>query len=337
MCQDHFIPNPCFGVSRISGGRFFVCRGIRAAGTNKKRISGGRGDYIVNWDAIREEFETTAISLTALAEKYDIKIGTLKSRKSREKWEKRKAAAKKKKAATKRQKVATSGGTKEAKELNGKQELFCIYYIKYFNATKAYLKAYDCAYTTAAVEGHRSLKNPKIIAKIDELKAEQFQEVKLSARDVLQKYIDIAFADITDFVEFGTKKKVTKEIIGYDADDEPIHITTEDDESYFRLKNDDRIDGTIVTEIKEGTTGVSVKLADRMKALEKLEQYTDLLNDRELQLLRIAKTKAETEKIQAETKNEETGSRSVYVVADKNAMREAMEARAAAKRQEAAE
>lgn len=39
-----------------------------------------------NWDEIRKEWETTKITLTALAKKYNVKLGTLKSRKSREKW-----------------------------------------------------------------------------------------------------------------------------------------------------------------------------------------------------------------------------------------------------------
>lgn len=39
-----------------------------------------------NWEEIRQDWETSKISLKALAEKYDVKLGTLKSRRSREKW-----------------------------------------------------------------------------------------------------------------------------------------------------------------------------------------------------------------------------------------------------------
>ena len=42
--------------------------------------------YVMNWDKIRKEYETTKHTLAALAEKYDVKLGTLKSRKSREGW-----------------------------------------------------------------------------------------------------------------------------------------------------------------------------------------------------------------------------------------------------------
>ncbi|WP_243458085.1 terminase small subunit [Sporosarcina sp. Te-1] len=52
----------------------------------------------------------------------------------------------------------------------------------------------------------RLLRNPKISSEIDRLKADQAYELKLDVRDVLQKYIDIAFADITDFATFGKKE-----------------------------------------------------------------------------------------------------------------------------------
>lgn len=64
----------------------------------------------MNWDDIRKEFETSKITLKALAEKHDIKIGTLKSRKSREGWSRdptKKDATKKKKVATKKTKDAS--------------------------------------------------------------------------------------------------------------------------------------------------------------------------------------------------------------------------------------
>ncbi|MCM3179738.1 hypothetical protein [Cytobacillus horneckiae] len=59
----------------------------------------------MNWDDIKREWETTKITLKALAEKHDIKIGTLKSRKSREGWSRdatKKDATKVKKVATKK-------------------------------------------------------------------------------------------------------------------------------------------------------------------------------------------------------------------------------------------
>lgn len=55
-------------------------------------------------------------------------------------------------------------------QFDRKTTAFCLYFVKCFNATRAYLKAYNCSYSTAAVEGCRLLKNPKIKEMIDILK-----------------------------------------------------------------------------------------------------------------------------------------------------------------------
>ena len=57
----------------------------------------------------------------------------------------------------------------ENTELTDKQRLFCIYYIKCFNATKAYQKAYQCDYITAKSNGYRLLTNAYIKQKIERL------------------------------------------------------------------------------------------------------------------------------------------------------------------------
>lgn len=54
----------------------------------------------MSWDEIRNEFETTEITLKALADKYNLKDSTIRSRKNREKWQR--------KNATQRKNVATN-------------------------------------------------------------------------------------------------------------------------------------------------------------------------------------------------------------------------------------
>lgn len=262
-----------------------------------------------NWEQIKNEWETTKITFKSLAEKHNVKEGTLKSRRSREKWSR---DATNKKDATKNDKVATQKKLNETEkkeryepivegeELTDKQRLFCIYYIKYFNATKAYQKAYECAYSTAMVNGHGLLRNTKISAHIDQLKAEQTNELKLNVRDVLQKYIDIAFADITDYVTFGSR-----EIAQKDSDTGEL-LTNENGEpmmdyvSYVDLVDSEKVDGTILTEVKQGREGISVKLADKMKALDMLTKYFDLLSENNQKRLKEEKLKMDIKKAEAE-------------------------------------
>ena len=238
-----------------------------------------------NWEEIQKEWETTKITLAALAEKHGVKLGTLKSRKSREAWSRDPT----KKDATKTQKVATPvkrmhpikkelEPVVESDSLTDKQRLFCIYYIKYFNATKAYQKAYECAYTTAMVEGHRHLRNPKISAVIDRMREEKMSEKKISASDVLQKYIDIAFADIGDYVEVDG---------GYTVKVRPL----------------EDIDASLISELSNTENGIKLKLADKMKALDMLAKFTDLLSVHDKRRLEEEKMKVDIEKAHLELGN----------------------------------
>lgn len=238
-----------------------------------------------NWEQIRAEWETTKITFKALAEKHGVKEGTLKSRRSREKWSR---DATIKKDATNSKKVATVSEKMQPKKeiiepvvesdnLTEKQRLFCIYYIKYFNATKAYQKAYGCDYATAMASGSRLLRNVKISDEIDRMKQEQTNELKLNVRDVLQKYIDIAFADIGDYVELGG------------------------DGMFVKIKPMNEMDTSIISELSNNDNGIKLKLPDKMKALEVLSKYFDMLSDRDKEQLEREKLKAEIAKAKAET------------------------------------
>ncbi|WP_285871232.1 terminase small subunit [Metabacillus litoralis] len=243
-----------------------------------------------NWNEIRKEFESTKITLAALAEKHGVKLGTLKSRKSREGWSRdptKKDATKIEKVATPKKKVATPKVEVPEKEINldnflegteltDKQRLFCLYYVKSFNATQSAINA-GYAPVSAHVEGHRLLKNPKVYAEIKQIKEDMANEVYLEAKDVLDKYIKIAFSDITDFLTFGQKEVQVIGMMGpvFDDDDNPVMQEV----NYVDFKESALVDGTIISEVKQGKDGVSIKLEDRKWALDRLSKYFDLFPD----------------------------------------------------------
>lgn len=88
-------------------------------------------------------------------------------------------------------------------ELTEKQRLFCLYYVRWFNATKAYQKAYGCDYTTAMVNGCKLLSNPKIQTHIQSIKDAKIKQSMYTAEDYFQKMMDIAYSDVTDYMTFG--------------------------------------------------------------------------------------------------------------------------------------
>lgn len=164
--------------------------------------------------------------------------------------------------------------------LTDKQKLFCIYYVKMFNATKAYQKAYECDYEVANKNAYTLMVKHGVKEEIMRLKRHRMSGEFFDKYDVLQKYKDIAFADITEFTTFGTETVKT-------FNDQGEEIEYEVNRVYF--KESSEIDGTLITEVKQGKDGVSIKLADKMKALDFLAKYTDLLNENELKQLKVEK------------------------------------------------
>ncbi|WP_313469826.1 terminase small subunit [Lysinibacillus sp.] len=291
---------------------------------------------MANWDEIKQEWETTKITLADLAEKHDIKLGTLKSRKSREKWSR---------DATKTKKVATIKEDAPMDEvvyfeaegndgLTDKQRLFVAYYVKSWNATKAYQKAYGCAYSTAMVEGSKHLRNPKIREEIVKVRDGLTEDALLDKRTLIQKWIDIAFADITDYVKFGRQEEVVYNDDGQPELDMNGNVKTYAF-NYVHLNESTEIDGSLITEVKQGKDGISVKLADKMKALDFLSKHLDLLNERELKQLQVEQVRMNVNKTKAEVKqitNESQTSSRTIIVNDKEEMRRLMNERANSER-----
>lgn len=174
--------------------------------------------------------------------------------------------------------------------LTEKQRLFCLYYVKCFNATKAYQKAYACSYETAGSNGYALLQNTAIEAEIKRLKQNRMNQALLEPEDILQKYLDIAFADITDFVQFGQEEVQVTTMFGPAKDEDGNPITKW--VNTVKFNSSSQVDGTIITEVKQGKDGASIKLADRMKALDWLANHMDMATEE--QRARIAKMKAET-------------------------------------------
>lgn len=186
----------------------------------------------------------------------------------------------------------------ENSELTDKQRLFCICYVRCFNATKAYQKAYKCSYETAVVAGPRLLGNVRIKNEIHNLKQTRLNREFLSEEDIFQMYMDIAFADITDYVSFGRE---TVEVMGAFG---PVQVKNEKtgkkeilkrEINTIRFKESDSVDGRLISEIKQGKDGASIKLADRMKALQWLSDHMDLATEEQKARIGVLKAKAKVD------------------------------------------
>ncbi|MBQ2801720.1 MAG: terminase small subunit [Lachnospiraceae bacterium] len=239
------------------------------------------------------ELYKAGMKLIDIANKLDIPAGTVRRWKSTYKWDeedksersdKRSERSEKKKQSKKRTIAVEVNEVIENTDLTDKQRLFCIYYVRCFNATKAYQKVYECSYATAATNGPALLRNARIKEMILQLKQERLNRELLSEEDIFQKYMDIAFADITDFTEFGSEEI---EVMLDNGERKTITV------SYVNIKGSNEVDGTIISEISKGKDGVKVKLADRLKALQWLTDHMDLATEKQKAEIAILKAKVQ--------------------------------------------
>lgn len=205
-------------------------------------------------------------------------------------------------------------------ELTEKQRLFCLYYVRWFNATKAYQKAYGCDYTTAMVNGCKLLSNPKIQTHIQSIKDAKIKQSMYTAEDYFQKMMDIAYSDVTDYMTFGQETVAVTGAFGPLEVVDPItkekKILTKDI-NVVRFKDSSEVDGTLIQEVKQGKDGCSIKLVSKEFALKWLDKHYSEAT--ELQKAQLDKLRAQTKKLEAETQEDEEIEDDGFLDAIKNA------------------
>lgn len=134
--------------------------------------------------------------------------------------------------------------------LSEQEELFCYHYFKCKNATQAALKAgYSSNWAYNA--GYRLLNKPRISKFLKDLQAQACEEIFVDTLDILRMWAKIAFADMNDYVSVSG--------------------------AGVMLRGSGQTDGQVITEIKEGKDGITIKMADKMKALDRLSAYFKVL------------------------------------------------------------
>lgn len=131
--------------------------------------------------------------------------------------------------------------------LTEKQIKFCEVYVLNYNISIALRKAGYESETSGAA--YRIRQKPGCKRYIQWLKARMLHDTLINGEDIINQWVKIAFADMTDFVDinkFGITLKPVREM-----------------------------DGQLVKSIKSCRDGVSIELYDKLKALDSLAKYTE--------------------------------------------------------------
>lgn len=252
-----------------------------------------------------------------IASKYDVSLNTVKSWKRRQwadiekgvqptekKCAHKSTHTKKDAMIPKAELLPEEIETLANEELTEKQRLFCLYYVRWFNATKAYQKSYECSYDTALTNGPALLGNTRIQEHVQKIKDAKIKQSMYSTEDYFQKMMDIAYADATDYMEFGQEEVPVMAMYGPVEVKDPVtgekkQLTK--DVNYVRFKDASEVDGTLIQEVKQGRDGCSIKLVSKEFALKWLDKNIGMASEE--QRARIDQLKAQTSKLKSDADN----------------------------------
>lgn len=230
------------------------------------------------------------IDLVEIAAMLKISDGTVRGWKNKDNWDgKLNGTFQKNKRNAPKEKVKESSDKKKQQEVNNNaevdiyeltdmQRLFAEIYVKNFNATQAAIKA-GYSPNSAMEQGYQLLRKTSVRAYVNYLKELKKQSIMLSEDDIVERYMRIAFADMTDFVNFGQQDIPIMGQFGPICEVDPEtgrRIILTERINTMRIKEDYEVDGGLICEIKVGKKGTSLKLEDRQKALDWLANYFEM-------------------------------------------------------------
>lgn len=174
--------------------------------------------------------------------------------------------------------AAVVGQTVESSDLDERQQLFCLLVANGNSNVSAYQKAYGCSYYAAATSANRLLKNDKIKAEVNRIKKERLEAQLLDEHDIFQWHLDIAQADITDFVTFGREEIPVMGAFGPLVDKETKQPVTKI-VNYVKFKDSSEVNGRLIKKVKLGKDGASIELYDAVAAMDWLAEHMSMGTD----------------------------------------------------------
>jgi len=165
----------------------------------------------------------------------------------------------------------SSSKESKVKKLTSKEELFCNHYLTLHNATEAAKRAGYSEKTARAI-GYENLTKPHIKKYIEEKTEEILSEIGVNQVRVMTEISKIAFSQMTDFAAVdemevfeGRGKKRKSRMVKF------LNVFPTNQISPDKL--------CAIAELKQLDTGISIKLHDKVGALDKLARHLKLFKE----------------------------------------------------------
>lgn len=158
-------------------------------------------------------------------------------------------------------------------KLTEKEKEFVLRYVSSYNATQSVMHVYGYDKYVASVYGNKLLKRNNVISAIKKLKKIQKRVYDIDPNEYLEYLLKVARADVSDYIKFGEEEVPVldsdgSQMVNPDTG-EPLTKTV----NKMHLSDSNNVDCDVITSIKQGRDGISINLADKMAAWEKLRQY----------------------------------------------------------------
>ena len=157
--------------------------------------------------------------------------------------------------------------------LTPKEAEFVLRYISSYNCTQAVMQVYGYDKYKASVYGNTLLHRPQIQSAIKKMKKIQRKIFDIDPNEYLEYLLKVARADISDYIKFGEEEVPILDNDGsqmYDPDTGEALTKTI---NKMHLSDSGSVDCDVITSIKQGRDGISINLADKMAAWEKIRSY----------------------------------------------------------------
>ena len=148
--------------------------------------------------------------------------------------------------------------------LTGKQESFCLAYLKTGNASEAYRQAYNPVNMKPATinrRAHDLMVNGKIQARLEELNAAAVSNAVMSRQEALERLSRFARIDLADLVEFGEYE------LAEDRQGRPVIQTTWKIRDAI-LQDPDAL--SAIAELNASKDGIKIKTHSPLQAIQQL-------------------------------------------------------------------
>lgn len=165
-------------------------------------------------------------------------------------------------------------GKAKGSDLTDKQEMFCREYVIDFNGTQAAIRS-GYSKNSAKVIGAQHLTKLNVQNFIKDLTLKKAERCEITADMVLSELASIGFSKITDYLKV---EEVVREIDNFDfsEDDgvpnEPLKVKSQS-VIIFNTHNIHKSKIPAIAEIKMTRDGISLKLHDKIKALESIAKH----------------------------------------------------------------